>query len=319
MRKKSTEIPSWAKHEILSKVLTFHTMSLMCKNCWVSWSGSRWCFWFFFLQDLKLSKTCKSMELDLRVSRPKPGITPCCVPVVRVGWQSPLTPLAKVEKISSSHSQHTKRNLCTSVVDQHPRDLQAEITNYWISLSFMLQNFAIHGNRIKSADCSTNGKRSVVLREIMQSVGRDLSIIPRNQSALFPSPHCLTVVPLWEGTTWCQNSIVLADNGLAKGLAFSKLQPLKGMIWAHVCFCSGIMPRTGRLTHIDSPCIWTMLAFDGALFGNVSAGHVLRKLIERILLFDFLPDQQKEPVLCIDDYWCILYVCVLLTCDRGHG
>jgi hypothetical protein len=45
-----------------------------------------------------------------------------------------------------------------------------------------------------------------------------------------------------------------------------------------------------------------MLAVDGALFGNVSAGHVLRKLIERILLFDFLPDQQKEPVLCIDDY-----------------
>lgn len=187
MRKISTwEIPSWEKHEILSKVLTFHTMSLMCKNCWVSWSGSRWCFGFFFLQDLKLSKACKSMELDLRVSRLKPGITPCCVPVVRVGWQSPLTPLAKVEKISSSHSQHTKRNLCTSVVDQHPRDLQAETTNYWILLSFMLQNFAIHGNRIKSADCSTNGKRSAVLREIMQSVGRDLSII--SESICINSP-----------------------------------------------------------------------------------------------------------------------------------
>ena len=46
--------------------------------------------------------------------------------------------------------------------------------------------------------------------------------LSQNQSALFPSPHCLTVVPLWEGTTWCQESIVLADNGLA----FSKLQPL---------------------------------------------------------------------------------------------
>ena len=93
----------------------------------------------------------------------------------------------------------------------------------------------------------------------------------------------------------------MAIKGLAKVLAFSN----RGELGTFLCFCSGIMRRTGHLTHIDSPCISIMLAFYGALFGNVSVPHVLRKLIERIHLFDFLPDQQKEPVLsvlCINDY-----------------
>ena len=97
-----------------------------------------------FLQDLKVSKTtCKSLELDLRVSRPQESRHLACQ---LSGWDGKLHWLhwlhwlvAKVEKFSSSHHQHTKRNLFTSVVDQHLRDLQVETTSYWKLLSFMLQ------------------------------------------------------------------------------------------------------------------------------------------------------------------------------------